>query len=179
MWKLCIICIVFRIFWALKNPEIRKNPENSHACCLLNRLFRRRSKKTSKLRITGLCAGNSLVTGEFPAQMASNAKNVSIWWRHHALTFVVCWPCLLRPLLLLSVGSQALGHTSLRSRCLHLQDVHNDHEEREWKTHPTVPSVVLGRTLRLDDWKIGAYWGLNKMADILQTKLSNRWLNVN
>ena len=26
-------------------------------CCLLNRLFRRRSKKTSKLRVTGLCAG--------------------------------------------------------------------------------------------------------------------------
>ena len=51
--------------------------------CLLNRLFRRRSKKTSKLRVTGLCAGNSPVTGEFPAQMASNAENVSIWWRHH------------------------------------------------------------------------------------------------
>ena len=28
--------------------------------CLLNRLFRRRSKKTSKLRVTGLCAGNAL-----------------------------------------------------------------------------------------------------------------------
>ena len=42
--------------------------------CLLNRLFRRRSKKTSKLRVTGLCAGNSPVTGEFPAQMASDAK---------------------------------------------------------------------------------------------------------
>ena len=27
--------------------------------CLLNRLFRRRSKKTSKLRVTGLCVGNS------------------------------------------------------------------------------------------------------------------------
>ena len=27
--------------------------------CLLNRLFRRRWKKTSKLRVTGLCAGNS------------------------------------------------------------------------------------------------------------------------
>ena len=51
---------------------------------LLNRLFRRRSKKISKLRVTGLCVGNSPVTGEFPAQMASNAKNVSIWWRHHA-----------------------------------------------------------------------------------------------
>ena len=49
--------------------------------CLLNRLFRRRSKKTSKLRVTGLCAGNSPGTGEFHAQMASNAANVSI--RHH------------------------------------------------------------------------------------------------
>ena len=53
--------------------------------CLLNRLFRRGSTKTSKLRVTGLCAGNSLGTGEFPAQMASIAENVSIWWRHHIL----------------------------------------------------------------------------------------------
>ena len=51
--------------------------------CLLNRSFRRRSKKTPKLRVTGLCAGNSPITGEFPAQMASNSENVSIWWRHH------------------------------------------------------------------------------------------------
>ena len=34
--------------------------------CLLKRLFRRRSKKTSKLRATGLCAWNSPVTGESP-----------------------------------------------------------------------------------------------------------------
>ena len=51
--------------------------------CLLNRLFGRRSRKTSKLRVTGLCVGNSPGTGEFPAQMASNVENVSIWWRHH------------------------------------------------------------------------------------------------
>ena len=43
---------------------------------------RRRWKKTSKFRITYLCEGNSLVTSEFPAQRASNAENVSIWWRH-------------------------------------------------------------------------------------------------
>ena len=54
--------------------------------CLLNRLFRRRSKNTSKLRVTGLCAGNAPVTGEFTAQMASNAENASIWWRHHEQT---------------------------------------------------------------------------------------------
>ena len=48
--------------------------------CLLNRLLRCRSKETSKLRVTGLCKGNSPVTGEFPSQRASN---VSIWWCHH------------------------------------------------------------------------------------------------
>ena len=57
--------------------------------CLLNRLFRRRSKETSKLRVTGLCVGNSPVTGEFPAQRASNAENVSIWWRHHDMLTVL------------------------------------------------------------------------------------------
>ena len=59
--------------------------------CLLKRLFRRRSKKTSKLRVTGLCVGNSPGTGEFPAQMASNAENVSIWWRHHEERSVGFW----------------------------------------------------------------------------------------
>ena len=52
--------------------------------CLLNRLFRPRSKQTSKLRVAGLCAGNSPGTGEFPTQMASYAENVSNWWHHHA-----------------------------------------------------------------------------------------------
>ena len=31
----------------------------------------------------GLCKGNSPVTGEFPAQRASYAENVSLWWHHH------------------------------------------------------------------------------------------------
>ena len=48
--------------------------------CLLNCFSRCRSKT---LRVTGLCVGNSPVTGEFPTQRASNAENVSIWWRHH------------------------------------------------------------------------------------------------
>ena len=42
-----------------------------------------RSKKTSKLSVTGLCAGHSPGIGEFPAQMASNEDNVFIWWRHY------------------------------------------------------------------------------------------------
>ena len=42
--------------------------------CLFNRLFRCRSKKTSKLRVAGLCAVNSLVTGVFPAQRPVTRK---------------------------------------------------------------------------------------------------------
>ena len=69
--------------------------------CLLNRLFRRRSKENIKLCVTGLCARNSLETGEFPAQMASNAENVSIWWRHHGycngcspVYMIAFWVCI-------------------------------------------------------------------------------------
>ena len=41
-------------------------PNHRRLDCLLNRLFRRRSKKASKLRITGLCEGNPPVIGRFP-----------------------------------------------------------------------------------------------------------------
>ena len=63
---------------------------------LLNRFVRRKLKKTSKLRVTGLCEGNSPVTGEFPAQRASNVENVYIWWRHHEnetqiYMTLICW----------------------------------------------------------------------------------------
>ena len=44
--------------------------------CLFNPLFRRRSKNTSKLRVTGLCVGNSPVIVKFLEQRASNAENV-------------------------------------------------------------------------------------------------------
>ena len=58
---------------------------------LFNRLFRHRAKKPLKPRVTGICAGNSPVTGEFPALKVSNAENVSIWWRHHAINALALW----------------------------------------------------------------------------------------
>ena len=70
--------------------------------CLLNLLFRCISKKISKLRVTGLSAGKSPTTDEFPAQRASKVENVSIWWRHHVLMIhwilnshndVTTWKC--------------------------------------------------------------------------------------
>ena len=73
--------IPFSLWWRHNGCDSVSNHQPRE--CLLRRLIRRTSKKTSKLRVTGLCAGNSPETGEFPAQMASNAENVSIWWRHH------------------------------------------------------------------------------------------------
>ena len=64
--------------------------------CLPSHLFRRTSKKTSKLRVTSRCEGNSPVTSEFPAQIASNAENVSIWGRHHVNQFRFIFNCTLR-----------------------------------------------------------------------------------
>ena len=75
----------YMLIWPLRWRHNEHDSVSNHQPhdCLLNRLFRGRSKKTSKLHVTGFCAGNSPGTGEFPAQMASNAENVSIWWRHH------------------------------------------------------------------------------------------------
>ena len=78
--------------------------------CLFSRLIGRRSKKTSKLHVTGLCAGNSPVASEFPAQMASNAENVSICWRHHVgLDYVSnCCEKIKRVIIVISVDSMAV-----------------------------------------------------------------------
>ena len=49
--------------------------------CLLNRLLRRRSKKTSKLRVTGLCAGNSPGTAEmFPFDDVIMKPRMTLYW---------------------------------------------------------------------------------------------------
>ena len=69
--------------WRYNERDIASNCQRFD--CFLNRLFRRRSKKTTKLRVTGLCEGNSPVIGEFPVQRTSNGENVFILWRHHII----------------------------------------------------------------------------------------------
>ena len=49
----------------------------------LTNVYSDANKKHQSSAVTGLCVGNSPVTGEFPTQRASNAESVSIWWRHH------------------------------------------------------------------------------------------------
>ena len=91
-FKFCRIPIsTFKLAWNwLVTLQWRRNERDGNSNhqphdCLLNPLFSHRSKKTSKLCVTGLCAWYSPVTGEFHAQRASNAENVSIRWCHHEM----------------------------------------------------------------------------------------------
>ena len=86
------LCLLCSLHWRHNGRESVSNHQPHD--CLLNRLFRPRWKKISKLRVTGHRAGNSPETGEFPAQMASNAENVSIWWHHESKLWnkpSICW----------------------------------------------------------------------------------------
>ena len=51
--------------------------------CLLNHLFRRRSKKTSKLCITGLCVGNPPGPVNSPHKGLVMRKIIPFLWCHH------------------------------------------------------------------------------------------------
>ena len=57
-----------------RNYESLCFPNHRRLDYLFHRLFRRSSKKTSKLRVTGLCEGNPLVAVWFPSRRASNAE---------------------------------------------------------------------------------------------------------
>ena len=60
----CICNVIFPLQW--RHYERAGVSNHQLHDCLLNRLFKRRSENTSKLHVTGICAENSPVTGEFP-----------------------------------------------------------------------------------------------------------------
>ena len=65
MFRICTWLVLYRLYHqfivALRWRHNDHDGVSNHQPrgCLLNRLFTPRSKKTSKLRVTGLCAGNS------------------------------------------------------------------------------------------------------------------------
>ena len=85
---------------------------------------RRRSKKTSNPRVTGLCEGNSPVTGEFPTQRASNAENGSIWWRHHVTE--------VNPLVVIDRGELADPYCTTQMRYQKCQGLQYNSIQNHW-----------------------------------------------
>ena len=79
-------------WWSLQWLHNEHNGVSNHRRinCLLNRLFRRRCKKTNvKTQRHWPLWGEPLVTGGFPSQRANYADNVSIWWRHHGWWWIM------------------------------------------------------------------------------------------
>ena len=89
----CLFDTAWPLLYSLQWRHNEHDDVSNHQLhdCLLNHLFRHRSKKTSKLRVTGLCEGNSPVTGEFPTQRDSNAEKVSINIVLVAISWFIRW----------------------------------------------------------------------------------------
>ena len=83
LYTVQIICYSLR--WR-HNDHAGVSNHRPHGC-LLNRLFRRRSKKTSKLRVTGFCAGNS------PGPVISLHKG-PVTRKMFPFDDVIMWPCM-------------------------------------------------------------------------------------
>ena len=80
------VCSVHAIQW--RHNERKGVSNHRHLECLLNRMFRCGSKKISKLHVTGPLWGELTGHRWIPLIRASNAENVSIWWRYHGYTNV-------------------------------------------------------------------------------------------
>ena len=78
------------LYW--RHNELDGVSNNERVDCMLNPLFRCRSKKTSKLHVFGLCEGNPLVTGGFPSQRASNTEKL-------LFDDIIMWPLIKYPVL--------------------------------------------------------------------------------
>ena len=111
--------------------------------CFHNCLFRCKSKKKSKLRVTGLCKGNSPVTGEFPAQRPVTRK----MFPFHDVIMRLC-----------------VFHRQNRGRLLLMTS--SCHFRRKWFALCTDLKMLFWRNChhsqyrRLSKWQVSAEWQL-------------------
>ena len=87
----------FILLWTLQGHHNERNRVSNHRrlYCLLNRLFRRKSKKKIKAPRHWPLWREFTVDGEFPEQVSSNAESVSIWWRDHVTLVSSPWMLIL------------------------------------------------------------------------------------
>ena len=86
---------------SLKSPFIR---------LIVSQLMWTHITELSKSSLLAPCEENSAMTGEFPAQGASNAEKASIWWRYHDEDIFKAWND--RLYIILSLQSKTMTKTS-------------------------------------------------------------------
>ena len=102
--ELPVICDAIAFMWYYCTLGINDGASNHQPhICLLIRLFRPRSKKISKLRVTGLNEGNSPVTGEqrsvrrsfdifFDLRLNKAVKESALWTQSSFTGILTTWP---------------------------------------------------------------------------------------
>ena len=150
--------------------------------CFLNGLFRRTSKRTSKLRVTGLCEGNSPVTGEFPAERASNSENVFIWWRHHYFLFQLLDRSVLHRWFqdisnyfkLYLIHSSMYAISPCKTRFVRSEPIGEDATNERLSFIGLISAAInTVHSGLLLTWRSLTHWSLNKMANNLLSFLMN------
>ena len=149
--------------WRHNDHDSVSNHQHHH--CLLNRLFRCRSKKTSKLRVTGLCAGNS------PGSVNSSHK----------------WPVTRKMfpfddvIMLTKFSSLALHQILLHMIYPSAASYGNFHVKiRGFHNLSLNPDWVLSYVFLLSIYQELTHWGRGQMAAIFQTTSSNAfsWMKI-
>ena len=155
-------------YWSLQWRHNGHDSVSSHQphSCLLNYWFTRRSKKISKLCITGLCAGNSPETGEFPAQMASNAE---IFF--HLMTS----PCVLKKSCCSSSGIVQNMHGNGRNVTRDPLAVIQNELSAFFPIFASLHFMVKGPLVVNGSAEIGVHNGSGYPPHLLVSTLSARW----
>ena len=153
--------------WRLKSPALR---------LFTQPLIQTQMKENIKApRHWPLC-GELTGTGEFPAQMASNAENVSIWWRHHEILQLYISYSMCQPLYMLTLSTEIHGW-----RCAILTDGSVIHVSTAWTLHRFILVFywycliymhVLSQQWRNKNCELNwinasVYLGLDELTDII------------
>ena len=123
-----------------------------HLDCSFNRLFRRRSKKTSKLRATGPSEGNPPVTDGFPSQRPGDAEILmTSWWKYAISSTRKDFNCLRLPSVWKSWEMGMQIHVS-QNKCMVINDWHKSPNVSFETDDHTLLTVMMFQSRFLYSW---------------------------
>ena len=131
--------------------------------CLRNRLFRPRSKETSKLRVTGLCEGNSPVTNGFPHKGPVTRKMFPFDDVIMDVNSIKVPPGFSRPFLMTSSGKQNIYEITWRKHMANLIIITLPTDTLE----PLIARTSVGSVVTVHISNLG--WGLLKLHSFISS----------